>query len=195
METINPAELAVPERILKIIPPTAYGFDYGRAELFTKRTNPTFDPIGAATVAADLTITGLLEPNRAARLIEFHARNKANPNFQEVVDALMNATWKTPASSDDYQAAISRAVQSLTVTRLMDLAANSNAAPQVRAVAAESLRRLNATLKKTVSTGDAAAHNHAVSDDIERFLTRPDAPRKQTTPLPNVPGDPIGAND
>lgn len=195
LETINPAELAIPERILKIIPPTAYGFDYGRAELFTKRTDPTFDPIGAATISADLTISSLLEPNRAARLIEFNARNKANPNFQEVVDALMNATWKTPVSQDAYRAAISRAVQSLTVTRLMDLAANPNAAAQVRAVAAESLRRLNATLKKTISVGDAAAHNHAVSDDIERFLTRPDAPRKQTTPLPNVPGDPIGAND
>jgi hypothetical protein len=30
-------------------------------------------------------------------------------------------------------------------------------------------------------------------DDIERFLTRPDAPRKHTAPLPAPPSDPIGA--
>ncbi|MEJ7699998.1 MAG: hypothetical protein WKF71_10185 [Pyrinomonadaceae bacterium] len=49
-------------------------------------------------------------------------------------------------------------------------------------------------LKQIVLTGDTAAHNNATLEDIERFLTRPDAPRKQTAPLPNPPGDPIGAN-
>ncbi|MEJ7700000.1 MAG: hypothetical protein WKF71_10195 [Pyrinomonadaceae bacterium] len=51
-------------------------------ELFSKRTNPVFDPIGAAEIAADMAISNLLEPNRAARLIDFNARNKANPHFQ-----------------------------------------------------------------------------------------------------------------
>jgi predicted Zn-dependent protease len=195
LETIKPEELTVPERILKLIPPVAYGFDYGRAETFPKRTNPTFDPIGAATVAADLTITALLEPNRAARLIEFNARNANNPHFREIVDALMATTWNAPAARDSFQIAIGRAVQSLLVTRLMDLAANDRAASAVRAVATEELRELSAALKKSVAIDNAAAHNRAVADDIERFLTRPDAPRKQTAPLPTPPGDPIGAND
>jgi len=48
--------------------------------------------------------------------------------------------------------------------------------------------------KRTPATGDTAAHYRATLDDIERFLTRPDAPRKQTAPLPAPPDDPIGAN-
>jgi len=76
----------------------------------------------------------------------------------------------------------------------MDLAANSNAQPQVRATATEALRTLQTTLKRTITTGDTVAHYRATIDDIERFLTRPDAPRKQTAPLPTPPGDPIGAN-
>jgi hypothetical protein len=73
----------------------------------------------------------------------------------------------------------------------MDLAADGNARSQVRAVATESLRSLLARLKRPV-IGDAAPHYRSTADDIERFLTRPDAPRKQTSPLAAPPGDPIG---
>ena len=192
LDTIRTEELVISDNILKLIPPTAYGYRSGRSELFAKRTNPIFDPIGAAEIAADMTISALLEPSRAARLVDFNARNRANPHFREVVDALIKATWKTPVSPDANQTAIARAVQSLTVSRLMDLAANATAQPQVRAVATEALRSLAATLKRTPASGDTAAHYRATADDIERFLTRPDAPRKQTTTLATPPGDPIG---
>jgi hypothetical protein len=176
-----------------MIPPRAFGYEGGPTELFSKRTAPTFDPIAAATIAADIAISGLLDPNRAARLIDFHARNSANPDFKEVVDALIGATWRATPSKNGYHAEISRAVQSLTVTELMDLAADSSAAPQVRAVATQALRELNAWLKLPSSAGMNAAHRSATREDIERFLTRPDATRKQTTPLATPPGDPIGS--
>lgn len=194
LDTLKPDELLVGDNILDIMPPLAYGYRSERSELFAKRTNPVFDALGAAEIAADLAISGLLEPNRAARTISFNARNKANPHFREIVDALIDATWKAPAAAEPRLAAIQRAVQSLTVSRLMDLAANSSAQPQVRAVATEALRSLASTLKRTAATNENAAHYRATADDIERFLTRPDAPRKQTSPLPNPPGDPIGGN-
>ena len=81
----------------------------------------------------------------------------------------------------------------------MDTAANPDAAPQVRAAAAEALRELNERLKTPApdtaiaAAAAAAAHRRATRDDIERFLSRPDAaPRKQTAPLPIPQGDPIG---
>lgn len=194
LDTIKPEELTIPENILKLIPPKAYGYNSSRSEVFAKRTNPVFDALGAAEIAADFTISNLLEPNRAARLINFNAQNKANPHFNEVVDALIKATWKTPVSVDGYQAAIQRTIQSVAVMRLMDLAANPNAQTQVRAVATEALRNFVAFLKRTPATGDTAAHYHQTIDEIERFLTRPVEPRKPTAPLPTPPGDPIGGN-
>jgi predicted Zn-dependent protease len=194
LETIKPEELVISDDILKIIPPLAYGYNSSRSELFDKRTEPIFDPLGAAEIAANLTVGNLLEPNRAARLIDFNARNKTNPHFREVVEALVKATWKTPVLNDAKQLAVQRAVQSLTVSRLMDLAANADAGAQVRAVSVEALRNLQTMLKRAAATGDTAAHYRATLDDIERFLTRPDLPRKQTAPLQNPPGDPIGAN-
>ncbi|MFL6466358.1 MAG: zinc-dependent metalloprotease, partial [Pyrinomonadaceae bacterium] len=192
LETIRASELTIPENTLKMMPPTAYGYGSGRSELFAKRTSPVFDPVGAAEIAADMTISGLLEPSRAARMVVQNSRNKLSPHFREVVDALMRVTWRAPISADTEQAIIQRAVQSLVVGRLMDLAANERAQAQVRAVATESLRSLMATLRRTPATGETAAHYRVTVDDIDRFLTRPDAPRKQSTPLTTPPGDPIG---
>ena len=192
LETIRPSELTIPENTLKMIPPTADGYRSGRSELFAKRTSPIFDPVGAAEILADMTISGLLEPNRAARMINQNSRNKLSPHFREVVDALMKATWRAPVSSDVSEAVVQRAVQSLLMMRLMDLAANDRALSQVRSIATESLRSLMTTLKRARAIGDTAAHYRATADDIGRFLSRPDAPRKQTAPLPTPPGDPIG---
>ena len=119
------------------MPPVAFGYNSGRSELFAKRTTPIFDPIGAAEIAADIAINGLLEPNRAARMIDFHSRDRANPDFREIVDALINRSWGAPYSANAKEAAVQRAVQSVVVSELMDLAADANARSQVRAVATE----------------------------------------------------------
>ena len=193
LDTITPEALAIPENILQLIPPRAFGYGGGPTEYFTRRTGLTFDPIAAAGIAADLTISGLLNPERAARLNEYHARHAENPDFAEVVRALLNEVWKRTPPKNAYEAEIQRAVQTVSVTKLIDLAAEENAAQQVRAIATEMLRALMIDLKKTgmVEVNDLA-HRKVLADEIERFLTRPDATRKRTAPLPTPPGDPIG---
>src|SRR5438132_1285400 len=72
----------------------------------------------------------------------------------------------------------------------MDLAANRDADPQVRAEASEGLRRFIARLTDAGIRDDAElAHRHALRDDITRFLDRPDQPRTQPK-LPEVPPGP-----
>jgi len=192
LDTLKPEELVIEDRILKLLPPVAYGYGSGRSERFSKRTSPLFDEIGAAEIAADLVFATLLEPNRAARLISHNARDRANPHFRDVVEALVKATWGALVPANAKQAAVQRAVQSLTAARLMDLAASDRAQPQVRAVAADALRSLLATLKRPVVNRELGAHYRSTADDIERFLARPAEPRKPTAPLPVPPGDPIG---
>ena len=194
LATLETNELVIPERILRLIPPLAFRTGSNRSELFPKKTWPIFDPIGAAEIAAGMTISGLLEPNRAARLINFNGRNRGNPHFREVADALTNATWQRPYSRNPNSAAVQRAVQGVVVTHLMRLASNESARFEVRAVATDSLRRLHSYLKRRPASGDARIHYQMTMDNIEKFLTRPALPRKQTTPLPNPPGDPIGSN-
>lgn len=192
LSTINAKELVIPENVLEMMPPVASGYRSGRSELFMKRTSPIFDPVGASEIAADLAVSGLLQSDRAARTIDQNAADKASPGFGEVVDALIKATWRSPAPANAREAEIERGVESLVVTRLMELAADSDARPQVRAVASDALRSLAAYLKRARATGDTATHNRSTVEDIERFLSRPYEPTKRTPPLATPPGDPIG---
>ncbi len=193
LSTITPEALAIPENILQMIPPRAFGYGGGPTEYFNKRTGLTFDPIAAASIAADFTISGLLNSERAVRLIEYHARNAENPDFSEIIRELLREVWKKNIPKNSYEAEIQRAVQTVSVMKLIDLAADDEAAPQVRAVATEMLRALMTDLKKIgmVEANDSA-HRKFLAEEIERFLTRPDVPRKRTAPLPTPPGDPIG---
>jgi hypothetical protein len=189
LATLKVEELAIPQSILELILPIATGYEGGTAEYFSRRTDSSFDPLAAASIAADLTLTTLLDASRAARLVDFHAQNPAQLDFKEVLDAILNATWKAPLAANEYHRALQRTVQNVTAKKLMDLASDEAASPLVRAEASAALRNLNATLKTTAGTD---AHRRQVQEDIERFLNRPDAVRQPARPLPTPPGDPIG---
>ena len=192
LDTIKPDELLIPKPILDLIPPRAFGHGRGHTELFDKRMEPAFDPVAAATIAADLVVSALLEQHRAARLIDFHARDSKYPGFQDVADALITRTWKVGPARDGYTAEIERALQSLVVTRLMDLAANSDASPDVRSSAGQALRGLRAYLKSPEGLRLPAAHRLGAIEEIDRFLSRPDAVQQKTKAPETPPGDPIG---
>jgi len=187
LETLSVDTLRIPERILRLIPPTASGYGGGTAEEFEKRTDPVFDPIGAATVATDITLAALLDRARAARAIEQHGRDAAIPGFDDIVNALIQRTWSAPRPADGYGRAVQEAVQSQVVTRLMDLAADAQASPGVRAQASAGLRRI-----KSLAATAATAHAAATREDITRFLTRPAEPFRKADPLPTPAGEPIG---
>lgn len=189
LDTIKPEELALPQNLLDLIPPVATGFEGGTSEYFSRRTDPAFDPLAAAAIATDISLGALLDPNRAARLIQFHSENPANPDLKEVIDAIITATWKAPAATNLQLKAIQQTSQSVAVQKLMNLASDEGASPLVRAEASAGLRSLNALLK----ANGTDAHRRATQEDIERFLNRPDAVRGPSRPLPTPPGDPIGS--
>lgn len=187
LSTLNVDELRIPKRILDLLPPTASGYGAGTAERFSGRTGATFDPISAATIAADFALGAVLSPERAARAIQHKAHNVSSPGFDDVLASLILATWSAPRPQDGYGRLIQEAVQHLTTTRLMDLAANESASPQVRAIATAGLQRI-----MTIATGSATAHASTARLDIDRFLKRPENPYKRTEPLPLPAGEPIG---
>jgi hypothetical protein len=176
--TLEPRFLEVPQPIIDLIPPPSYAWGDANTELFPRRTTPVFDPIAAAMTSADITISALLDPARAARLTQ----QDGNLSLREVLDALLDVATR--------QGAITRATRTLLVTRLSALAANRDAAPQVRAEATDALRRLAARLPAAADTAEAA-HRRMTRDDIERFLNRPAEPWQPPAMPPIPPGPPI----
>jgi hypothetical protein len=88
---------ALPRNILRLIPPRA-GVSGG--EIFPRRTSSTFDPLAAAQTAADLTVSLILNPARAARLLSNRALEGNAPTLSEVIGTLLSSTWKAGAPAD-----------------------------------------------------------------------------------------------
>lgn len=191
LNTLTPEALALPDRVLEIIPPRAY-LDRRDRETFNIRTGVTFDPLAAAETAADITLGFLLHPARAARLVDYRARDDDYLGFAEVVDRLLQTTWKSKRGSG-YDAEIQRVVDQVTLYHLMQLARNPNAAPQVRAIAEYKLNDLKAWMRDRAAKAKderQRAHLYFGAEQIERFQREAEW---QPSPPPEPPaGPPIG---
>jgi hypothetical protein len=177
LETISPKTLTLPERILELIPPHPPGFPRNQ-ETFPSRTGLTFDPVAAAEAAADLTASLLFNPERAERLAQYHARNSANPSFNEVVQTVAKATWLASAPSG-LAGEVKNTVDVVLLEHLLQIAADGSAASSVKATALGALESAKARLPLYV--------RHLL-DEFER-----DPKNFQMPPInPAPPGQPIG---
>ena len=194
LATLKPEALALPEDLLKAIPPRPPSYERGR-EHFKIHTSPAFDALAPAEAAAQHTLQFLFNSERAARLVEFHARDAANPGLEEVLDAVVNGTWKAKRGSD-YGGAIGRSVDDVVLYDLLGLATNGAASMEVRAIAALKLHQLKDWLV-TASAGMAEeeqAHRAQAIREIEQFERDG---KKLEAPGPSEPpdGPPIGSGD
>jgi hypothetical protein len=186
--TLKPSELALPKNALEKIPPRPSGWGLHR-ELFARYTGDAFDPISPASIAADVTIGFLLQPDRAARMVAQHALDPSLPGLADVLDTLRKATFGAEAATN-YEQEIRRATSRALVERLMWLAGGAPM-PQVRAIASAALTGVqNATVTRT-SVEDSAAQA-LLAADIKRFLERPMEPIRTPTTFDAPPGAPIG---
>lgn len=211
LSTLKPEALALPESLLKIIPPRPPEYPRGRED-FKIHTSPAFDALSPAESAAQHVLQFLFNPERAARLVEFHARDSANPSLDEVLDAVLNATWKSPrpdrlikltgpnsanSVSDDrasYTEEIANVVNNVVLYDLMALAANDHASDSVRAVAWLKLADLKAWLSAPLASQHGfsdPAHIAFATRQIELFEKDPKL-INLTTPVDPPDGPPIG---
>jgi len=131
MRTISPEVLTIPEKVMQLIPPRPIGYPATR-ELFEGYTGPIFDPYGAAEAAADMTLSALLHPERAMRLIEQHTRDANLPSLADMIQQIVKSTWLAEQKTG-YAGDLQRIVNHVALNRMLKLAASSNASDLVRA--------------------------------------------------------------
>jgi hypothetical protein len=194
LDAIQPKELAVPERVLALLAPPAYGYRQEDRRAFHTRATPAFDQLEIARVLSTMVLRPLFMPERAARLVAFHDRDRRLPSLTEVIGATVDRTWGATQAAPE--AALGRVAERVVVDELIRLAADPEASVDARAGAEWGLRRIAgmATVRDGM-TGMEAAHRQLVRADIERFLERraEDAPR--TIPTPPPAGSPIGGGN
>ena len=190
--TLKPEELALPESLLRLIPPRPPGYPRTRED-FRIRTAPAFDALAPAEAIANHVSDFLLNQERAARLVEYHARDPRYPGFDEVLDKILAATWKAPVGNG-YHAEIQRTVNMVVLSDLMSLAASERASNQVRAIAELKLEELKGWLfthPDLTRDENQKAYLLYAANQIKRFQ---EDPKKMNLTRANDPpdGQPIG---
>lgn len=212
LATLEPQALALPESVLRLIPPRPPGYPRNRED-FRIRTSPAFDALAPAEAVANHVCDFLMNPERAARLVEFHARDERYPGLAEVLDKIISSTWKMPTGSPQsttlrsgevrrfpyslgYETEIRRTVNMVVLIDLMLLAANERASNQSRALAALKLEELKGWLLTQRRIGSDVSHRAFVFYATEQIKRFQEDPKKMNLTKPNDPpdGQPIGTD-
>ncbi len=188
LKTLSPATLTLPESILKYLPPRPPGLPRTQ-ESFPSATGLTFDPVDAAASAADFTLGLLFNPERANRLVEYHAQANAEPSLNDVIDATLKSTASSGTASG-LALQVKDAVDDRILEALLSLGASPDASAVTRATVRAALTSLRDQLRGSGSAQDAAFHQMEAAR-INQFLNDPEkfVPAK---PIPAPPGMPIG---
>jgi hypothetical protein len=194
--TIAPSVLRVPQPAAELIQVRPPGFPRTR-ETFPEGagTGGLFDPLGPADSAVALTLDVLLEPARAARMNVLHATHAEQPAFDELLDELLRASWRSPRQSGA-EGAIQRRTNIQVLERLMLLANNREAGNDVQAQAFDSVNQLDRWLSGQQNGDDGTwrAHYAHARWQIERMRDDPSSV-EQIVPVKPPPGSPIGTNE
>jgi hypothetical protein len=201
LAALQPAELAIPDSVLSLLGPRPSGYD-GPVnnsnspvdELFRGRTDPAFDELSAARTLAQMIVDGMLQRERAGRLVAFASRGPNMLTLGETIDALVARTWDASDSrATPKLIALRRVTQRAVADRLLALAADMDAQPEVRAVAEYEIGRLRPVAARRGAAGDVMSRAHwtSIAGDFTRWIERRELP----TPSPALvapPGDPFG---
>jgi hypothetical protein len=188
---LRPAELAIPDTVLTLLGPRPFSYPQ-YVELFGSRTRPAFDELGAARTLAQMIVDGVLQRERAARVVAFQTRLASPLTLGEVIDAL-TADWSAASAGSPKLEALRRVAQRSVIDRLILLAADKEAAPDVRSLVELRLNALRARARGLVSSGDEQrrAHWASIAADLNRWIERQELP-SPTPALRAPPGDPFG---
>lgn len=188
LKTLSPQMLTFPESLLAILPPQSPGFPRTQESL-PAHTGLTFDPVASAESAADLTLRLLFDPERASRLVQYHARDPQVPGLKQVIAEVFKTVADRPRDGS-LQATVGRAIEGRAVEALLSLAVNPTVTPEVRGEA----RSYAATLK-SAATPKSSPEEVSFAEEIDARLTLFQAQPDKFVPAKPVeapPGMPIG---
>jgi hypothetical protein len=216
LATIDPAALDLSDDVLMALTPALRTPTMVSRELFRGKTNPAFDVLSAANVAAALTFNELLHPSRAGRLVEFNRRDTSMPSFESVLEQITANVFPRKMEGGRL-AEIRRVVQSRYINDLINLAGNGSTMarsgasagggnmgpassgvtlPGVQMRAEDHLRNLATDLGRSRSKDPVTrSHERSLNALIKRFLSRTAGNVSSMTRSPSAPpGSPIGSD-
>ena len=172
MALLSPRELDLPERLLALLHPLPPGSAATR-EALRGKTAPAFDGMQAAAIATDMLVTALLQPERAARVVDFHRRDPSLPSFEDVLDAMIMRVFGEGQGEPSRTAELRRVIQGVLVDRLLRLARDETATLGVRGRVEDRLSSLRDELTRWEAAEDeAGSHARFLLGELRRHFER-----------------------
>jgi hypothetical protein len=193
LNAVTPRELAIPDTVITLLGPRPYGLQ-PYVELLSSRTRPTFDEFGAARTLSQMVLDAILQRDRLARLVQYAAHDPATLSVWELLQMTETTLFPATPAASGRDRALQRVAQRAYVDRLIAVAADKEASPEVRGLLDHRLRTLASSLSaraRSASRPEDAAHLNAVLADIRRWLEKGEIP-PSTPALRAPPGDPFG---
>jgi hypothetical protein len=187
LRALNSSELTIPPELWKALAPVENRDD--DPERFKSSAGYLFSPLDGARVVAEIVVGGLLDPQRMQRLAVIAEQDRQALSPRGVISAMVSAAFsdvaKTPAETG-----LARVVQTEIAERLMILAANSDATPEVQAAALSGVREVQDAIKRDAPRNGPAtdAVLGRLDHEITLFLQNP----QQNTPKLKSSGTPPG---
>ncbi len=181
MRTLRREFLELPAGLAERIPPRPPGSPGGRERFVSDAL--LFDPLEAAAASIEITLDLLLDPARAARLVDQGLRDPAQPSFDDVLEALLDLGWGSGERDFDTGGgpALQIELRFHVARHLMELSADEEAPARVREPAHAALIRI----------AEVSGEGALLVDVIRRF--REDPGIVSEIEAPRVPpGSPIG---
>lgn len=194
LETLSTDVLTLPESIIKLIPPKAYGF-YRNRESFPANTGLTFDPVTAAEASVKHTVSLLLNPQRLARLQQQSVMHKNIISISALLDKLLKTTVKQNAKKG-LALLVQQRVNQQVVEHLLTLWHSKGLVSEVRSEVFVALKALNIWIKKN-SNGHKYQGLKAQYALFNQQITHSLSNAEMYTPASKVklpPGSPIGSS-
>jgi hypothetical protein len=184
LKTIDAETLAIPKNKLDLFPPRAFGYWRSR-ESFNSKTGVAFDPLSAVSTASDMSLSLLLHPQRANRMIQQKSLDVNQLGLEDVLNTLITNSFKKK-HSDAYLNEVQQMINVNVLQQIMNLAVNDNAFMQVNAIANNAIQTIALSL-------DNSAYGLQYVRLIKRFNEDPDEFKIQDAPgIPD--GSPIGSD-
>ena len=196
LATVRPVALDLPEPLLVLL---SSGTSDSRdpqftTEVFGDEATPVFDLGTAAEVAADVTFTALLAPDRLNRLADQAARNPVALSPLALSTRLIDAVFTDRADDPPHAAEARRRVRARLVEDLIRARGDKRTAPTAKAELDGALRTLSTRLVRVGGAAEDAALAAALSNRIALvFDTR--QPPPEPAPIKIPPGMPIGEDE
>lgn len=170
MKALAPEEIDIKPELWKALAPE----DTRDPERFRSSSGYLFTPFDGARAVSEMVVGGLLNPERMERLATIKHFDPSALGPDDVIAAIVSQVTSSGAGT------LAHVVRSDAIERLMVLAADDNATPEVRAAAWRGVANAEQDLRGTV-----------LGDEIERFRRDPKANLPKLKPSAAPPGPPV----